>query len=165
MADMATTVGMDPGRFGPEALASILANGAMESSLSAAWALGDQGTAIIDPLVEVLQNPDRNIRWSAAIALQRIGASAVEPLTNVLAHGAPEARAPAIWALEKIGDARAVDPLIDVLRGDCDEFCRWMAAAALRAIGDPAGIEALNEAMKIASPDEIGYIEELVEGS
>jgi HEAT repeat protein len=164
---MATTVtqGFDPDQLGPDALASILANGSLGSSLSAAWALGDQGTNILDPLVEVLQNPDRNIRWSAAIALQRIGASAVDPLTKVLVHGAPEARGPAIWALEKIGDARAVDPLIDVLRCDNNEFCRWMAAAALRSIGHAAGIEAVKEALNAAGPDEIGYIEELVEGS
>ena len=120
---------------------------------------------MIDPLVDVLQNSDRNARWSAAIALQRIGAAAVDPLARVLVHAAPEARAPAIWALEKIGDDRAVDPLINVLRSDCDEFCRWMAAAALRTIGHPAGIEAVNEALTAASPDEIGYIEELMEGS
>jgi len=153
-----TSSGRNQGRLGPDALAAILSSSPMESSLSAAWALGDQGTAIIDPLVEVLQNPDRNVRWSAAIALQRIGASAVDPLTKVLAHGAPESRGPAIWALEKIGDARAVDTLIDVMRSDCDEFCRWMAASALRSIGHPAGIEAVDEALTAASPDEICFI-------
>jgi HEAT repeat protein len=112
-----------------------------------------------------MKNPDRNVRWSAAIALQRIGASAVDPLTKVLVNGSPETRAPAIWALEQIGDDRAVDPLIGILKGDTNEFCRWMAAAALRKIGDPTGIAAVEEALKGADAEEIGYIEELIEGS
>ncbi|RPJ54204.1 MAG: HEAT repeat domain-containing protein [Methanobacteriota archaeon] len=166
MAEMTTNVsGIHASQFKPEDLASILTNGKMGGHLSAAWALSERGAAIVDPLVQVMKNPDRNVRWSAAIALQRIGSSAVDPLTKVLANGAPETRAPAIWALEQIGDERAGDPLICVLKGDADEFCRWMAAAALRKIGHPDGIAAVNEALKGANAEEIGYIEELIEGS
>jgi HEAT repeat protein len=166
MAEMTMNAsGLTASQLGPEDLASILANGKMGGNLSAAWALSERGTAIIDPLVQVMNNPDRNVRWSAAIALQRIGASAVDPLTKVLANGAPETRAPAIWALEQIGDDRAVDPLIGILKGDMDEFCRWMAAAALCKIGHPAGIAAVEAALRGANAEEIGFIEELIEGS
>jgi HEAT repeat protein len=53
----------------------------------------------------------------------------------------------AIMALGRIKSAEAIDPLIDML-ADKDWFTRLTAAAALEAIGDDRGRDAIKPLMK-----------------
>lgn len=54
--------------------------------------------------------------------------------------------------------------LIEALSDDY-ECCRWMAAAALKEIGDLNAISAVNTALANEREDVRGTVEELMEGS
>ena len=61
-------------------------------------------------------------------------------------------RKQAVLALGRIKHSGAVDPLIDML-ADADWFTRLTAAAALEAIGDPRGRDAIKPLTK--DPDMV----------
>lgn len=73
----------------------------------------------------------------------------VEGLIEVLRHGSrerqhlgPELRWVAAKALGRLRDARALEPLIEALKGE-DHILRWHAATALGEIGDSRAVECL----------------------
>ncbi len=133
------------------------------------------GEAAVEPLIAALGDDDDAVRCSAAEALGEIGDKrAVEPLISVLqseelscsvadtvergrngrlakkplARKAEKIRCSAVDALGQLQDARAVEPLINVLQdSDCPNAIRCSAALALAQIGDQRAVEPLFEAM------------------
>ncbi len=149
---------------GLELLVYMLKNGNVYGVSNAAQALADMGEAAVTPLMQLLRDPDQSARWRAAMALQKLGSPAVPALIIALKEEEWYVRTPAIWALSHIGDARSVDPLIGVLH-DGHECCRWMAAAALKTIGDPKGVEAVRMVIQEEDGSFEEIVNELVEGS
>ena len=149
---------------GLELLVYMLKKGNVYGVSNASQALADLGEAAVTPLMQLLRDPDQSARWRAAIALQKLGTPAVPALITALNEEEWYVRTPAIWALSQIRDARAVDPLIGLLRDD-HECCRWMAAAALRTIGDQKGVDAVKTVVMEEGGNFEEIVDELVEGS
>jgi HEAT repeat protein len=87
--------------------------------------------------------------WAAKGQWQKcveIGRPAVEPLIGALKHHDSLVRQVAARGLGQIGDLRAVEPLIDALRGR--EDVRAVAAEALGRIDDVRAVEPLLAALK-----------------
>jgi hypothetical protein len=61
-----------------------------------------------------------------------IGSAAVEPLIHALQNGDGDMQKGAIETLRRIGDARAVEPLITLLKKSSNEDVRRSAADALK---------------------------------
>ncbi|HOT94131.1 MAG TPA: HEAT repeat domain-containing protein [Methanoregulaceae archaeon] len=144
-------------------LVQRLVQGTTYEMLDAAEAIGRTGEKGVEAVAPILKSGDREARWRAAVALERIGAPAVDTLVSAARDSDFLVRVPAIWALEQIGDPRAVEPLIENLKGQ-NECCRWMAAAALSKIGGEQGRAAVEDAFA-ADPAGRGIVEELIEGS
>ena len=153
-----------PGDQGLELLVYMLKNGNVYGVSNASQALADMAEAAVTPLMNLLRDPDQSARWRAAMALQKLGSPAVPALISALKEEEWYVRTPAIWALSHIGDSRSVDPLIGLLR-DSHECCRWMAAAALKTIGDPKGVEAVRIVMHEEGQSFEEIVNELIEGS
>jgi HEAT repeat protein len=94
---------------------------------------------------------DAHIRKSAAASLGRLkSVESLRPLAYALFYDDGLVREAAIEALVKIGDARAVGPLIAVLK---DWRVRTMAASALGELGDPRAVEPLIAVLKEGEGD------------
>jgi HEAT repeat protein len=106
---------------------------------SAAAALGKQGGGkAVEPLVARLEDPseDRNVRSASAQALGQLKAvAAVESLIGALADPVWHLRYQAALALGQIGEARAVDPLANVVRYEANFFVREAAEQSLQQLG------------------------------
>ncbi len=148
-----------------EDLVSIMQHERIKGGIKAAWTIGKYGARAVPPLMQTLKHQERNVRWLAAIALTRVGVTALGPVSGALGDPDPSVRIPAIWVMGQIGGNAAVEPLLDVLDSDCDEFCRYMAAAALKKIGDPLGVAAVEEMLGRSGVEARGIVDELVEGS
>lgn len=113
-----------------------------------ARALGKFGDpCTVEPLIAALREDDEKLGIGASDALVQIGTPAVELLTDVLKDkDAIFVQEFAIRALGRIGDARAVEPLIAVLK-DIDSSGKSSACSALAQIGTPA-IEPLIAVLK-----------------
>ncbi|NVO67186.1 HEAT repeat domain-containing protein [Methanofollis tationis] len=72
---------------------------------------------------------------------------------------------PAIWALGRVGDARAVKPLVAVMKNGGTESCRGMAAAALLRLGYPGGVAAVKSALGLEETVPGAFVLEEVEGT
>ena len=106
------------------------------------------GAPAVEPLLAVFRHKDPRMRRKAATALGKIGAPALEPLLNALTDDDRNVRAFATIALGMIGDARALNPLAQVLTDENqDEGTRREAAEALGKIGDSRAIEPLSVAL------------------
>lgn len=79
----------------------------------------------------------------ALTLLVRIGKPAVEPLISALRDMNSEVRKNAAEALGQMGDARAIEPLIKILRDDNDTNARKIAIEALGNIHDARAVEPL----------------------
>ncbi len=96
--------------------------------------------ATIFALVDALSDEDLGVRERAARSLGRLGdPTAVGPLLDLLERGSPAAAR----ALGEIGDPRALPPLLDAL-GQPELVVA--AAEALRRLGEPAALDALDAA-------------------
>jgi HEAT repeat protein len=93
-------------------------------------------TARIVFLTAALASPRAGRRHDARVALEAIGRPAVGHLIQGLGDMKGEVRGEAIRALGNIGDAEAAPALIRELE-DESSACRWLAAEALAAIGEP----------------------------
>jgi HEAT repeat protein len=105
---------------------------------------------VLDPLLLQLRNDE--FKDDAVRALVELGEPAVSRLIKALKDKDENVRKQAVLALGQIKHVEALDPLIDML-GDSDWFTRLMAAAALEAIGDDRGREAIKPLMK--DPDMV----------
>ncbi|MFB6303803.1 MAG: HEAT repeat domain-containing protein, partial [Haloferacaceae archaeon] len=105
--------------------------------------IGDERA--VDTLVEYV-GADLALEKATLRALGEIGSEdATQAIANRLVADNPEIRTYAARALGRIGDARAVDPLSDVLDDDDDDNVRASAAWALRQIGTERALEAASE--------------------
>ena len=100
---------------------------------------------VLDPLMHQLRNEE--FKEYATNALVEVGQPAVPRLIEALKEKDDNVRKQAVLALGRIKQAEAVDPLIAML-GDSDWYTRLTAAAALEAIGDERGRDAIKPLMK-----------------
>jgi len=98
--------------------------------------------ALIDAIIEANKTRDNIVGREAGAALEKIGTPAVENIIDALKNRS----APVAEVLGNIGDARAVEPLITVLKnGSAD--ARMNAAGALGKFTDPRAVEPLITAL------------------
>ena len=100
---------------------------------------------VLDPLMLQLKNDE--FKDDATNALVELGEPSVSRLVKALQAKDEMVQKQAIMALGRIKSAEAIDPLIDMLT-DKDWFTRLTAAAALEAIGDDRGRDAIKPLMK-----------------
>src|SRR5688572_474778 len=105
---------------------------------------------VLDPLMLQLRNDE--FKDDATNALVELGEPALPRLVSALKDKDEMVRKQAVLALGRIKHGGAVDPLIEML-SDADWFTRLTAAAALEAIGDPRGREAIKPLTK--DPDMV----------
>lgn len=105
---------------------------------------------VLDPLMLQLRSDE--FKDDATNALVELGEPALERLVKALKDKDEMVRKQAVLALGRIKHSGAVDPLIEML-GDADWFTRLTAAAALEAIGDPRGRDAIKPLTK--DPDMV----------
>jgi len=105
---------------------------------------------VLDPLMLQLRNDE--FKDDALNALVEVGEPALPRLVKALKDKDENVRKQAVLALGRIQHAEAIDPLIDML-SDSDWFTRLTSAAALEAIGDDRGREAIKSLMK--DPDMV----------
>lgn len=119
-----------------EPLVAALKDADKDVRQAAAEALVKFGQPAVESLVAAMKDKDRHASEAATEALVRIGQPAVEPLVAVLKHSKRDGCWAAAEALGKIGDARAVEPLVDMLK-DADGGLRRQAARVLTSFGVP----------------------------
>ncbi len=100
---------------------------------------------VLDPLMLQLRSDE--FKDDATNALVELGEPALERLVKALKDKDEMVRKQAVLALGRIKHGGAVDPLIEML-ADADWFTRLTAAAALEAIGDPRGRNAIKPLTK-----------------
>jgi HEAT repeat protein len=100
---------------------------------------------VLDPLMLQLRSDE--FKDDATNALVELGEPALERLVKALKDKDEMVRKQAVLALGRIKHGGAVDPLIEML-ADADWFTRLTAAAALEAIGDPRGRDAIKPLTK-----------------
>ena len=105
---------------------------------------------VLDPLMLQLKNDE--FKDDAVNALVELGEPALSRLINALKDKDENVRKQAVLALGRIKHVEAIDPLIDML-ADSDWFTRLTSAAALEAIGNDRGREAIKPLMK--DPDMV----------
>lgn len=124
----------------------------------------DLNTATLDDLITQLKGNDTFLCDHAAELLAQLGQQAVEPLLKVLSDGHRDAQAGAMKALALIGDARAIEPIVNLLknlgavtRPDDTFASEYLRHEAIRALGDlKASIarDLLNEAAASTKPND-----------
>lgn len=100
----------------------------------------------IAQLAAGLADTDGGVRRRAA----ELAASFTDPdldLVPLLDDGETAVAEAAAWALGERGDPGSVPPLAGMARAHDDPLCREAAVAALGAIGDPQGLEAILAAL------------------
>ena len=105
---------------------------------------------VLDPLMLQLRSDE--FKDDATNALVELGEPALERLIKALKDKDEMVRKQSVLALGRIKHDGAVDPLIEML-ADADWFTRLTAAAALEAIGDPRGRDAIKPLTK--DPDMV----------
>jgi HEAT repeat protein len=112
---------------------------------TALGALARAGGLTPDDLVTGLADPARPVRARAAELAATVPGDLPPALASVLGDGDPSVVEAAAWAS---GERRPTEPgivpaLAGVVTGHDDALCREAAVAALGAIGDPAGLDAV----------------------
>jgi len=122
-------------------------------------ALGDIHTAqSAEMLVGELADPDARIQNTVLEALKGIGPPAGEPLIKSLNNDDISIRVNSVMLLGGMEEKRAVDPLIEMLNFQSDDFAlnsirlRLESATALGKIRDPRAGPALINALRDTSP-------------
>lgn len=113
---------------------------------SAITALGKiRDERVLEPLMQQLRNDE--FMEDATDALVNLGEPALPGLIKALKDKEELVRKQAVIALGRIKSPEAIDPLIEMLQNK-DWFTRLTAAAALEAIGDERGREAIKPLLK-----------------
>ena len=113
---------------------------------SAIVALGKiRDERVLEPLMQQLRNDE--FMEDATDALVNLGEPALPGLIKALKDKEELVRKQAVIALGRIKSPQAIDPLIEMLQNK-DWFTRLTAAAALEAIGDERGREAIRPLLK-----------------
>jgi len=97
----------------------------------------------IDTLVLLLQDKVPAVRDEATAALKAIGEQAVSPLLEALKDKDWRVRLKATETLGVLESKSAVQPLLEIVKGDPDTAVRQDAIRALGNIGDPSATEYL----------------------
>jgi len=103
-------------------------------------------------LISALNDNFVTVQNLAADYLVKIGSGAVGLLLAALDGGDAKLTSKAILTLGRIGDARAVEPLIDILSNRSSAE-RKTAAVALGMLGDPLAIPSLIDALRSENAD------------
>jgi HEAT repeat protein len=119
----------------------------IEAAIGALTEIGDPRA--IEPIVNRLLEGDT---WPYGGILAPWGSTAFELLLKALDSQDDATRATAAYFLGQFGDARAVEPLIDLLGRDASNKVRDSAAYALGELRDKRAVDALVAALK--DPDE-----------
>lgn len=113
---------------------------------SAIIALGKiRDERVLEPLMHQLRNDE--FMEDATDALVNLGEPSLPGLIKALKDKEELVRKQAVIALGRIKSPEAIDPLIEMLQNK-DWFTRLTAAAALEAIGDERGREAIKPLLK-----------------
>ena len=89
-----------------------------------------------EKLLKALKSDSGNIRIAALMALaERKEVAAIDPITGILIRDYPPVQSSAVFALGEIGDERAVEILVEQLKGGGNPTIRGNAAIALGKIG------------------------------
>lgn len=113
---------------------------------SAIMALGKiRDERVLEPLMQQLRNDE--FMEDATDALVNLGEPSLPGLIKALKDKEELVRKQAVIALGRIKSPAAIDPLIEMLQHK-DWFTRLTAAAALEAIGDERGREAIKPLLK-----------------
>lgn len=113
---------------------------------SAIMALGKiRDERVLEPQMQQLRNDE--FMEDATDALVNLGEPALPGLIKALKDKEELVRKQAVIALGRIKSPEAIDPLIEMLQNK-DWFTRLTAAAALEAIGDERGREAIKPLLK-----------------
>jgi HEAT repeat protein len=96
-----------------------------------------------DPMCKMLTSAHPILGQVAANALLRFGSQCVEPLVAALPTSSYLTQIAIIDVLGKIGDARAVSPLLNLLRECTSSTLCYMLIEALGKLGDPRSIDAI----------------------
>jgi HEAT repeat protein len=135
-------------------LLAALRNLDADVAREAATALGRSGNpAAVAPLIEIVQNSNGYfhsvVRSAAAAGLGLLkDKKAVDALLVAVNDPITDASSEAVRALAAIGDARAVDPLVAVVRNETGFFAgsvRRAAVLGLAQLGGPAAQAVLRE--------------------
>ncbi len=148
-----SVLGKIGGREVINALGSLLNHSSAFVRMEAVKGLGKAANGATTPfLISALNDNFVTVQNLAADYLVKIGSGAVELLLATLDGGDAKLTRKAILTLGRIGDARAVEPLIDILsnRSSAD---RKTAAVALGLLGNPLAIPALIEALRSDNAD------------
>lgn len=143
---------MDPRAVRP--LIKALNDSEMLVRWNAIKALARFGDGAVGPLLNALNDTDHFKRRNVVQAMGEVGGDeAVDRLIRMLMFDESDQNVlvEVIRALDKIGDARAVEPLITVLKMNNWEM-RWRAIHALERIEDARAIEPLLDAVN--DPDK-----------
>ena len=124
--------------------------------LAAALAAADARRFDPAPLGDALHHPNPAVRRQGALAAGRIGdGAAVDLLLPVLNDSAPTAQAAAAFALGLLKDARAIPPLVRMIRaaGTSDQGAPQLeAVTAIAKIGGEDGARAVTDILAASSP-------------
>lgn len=115
---------------------------------TALGALARLGRLRLDDLIPAFNDDSVEVRARTAELAVIFGPAAVDLLIGSLSDREPRVVESGCFALGEIGAAAnvAVGPLCGVARDHPDPLCREATVAALGAIGDPAGLDAIVDA-------------------
>jgi cyclophilin family peptidyl-prolyl cis-trans isomerase/HEAT repeat protein len=113
------------------------------------------------PLREALSHPDPAVRRQGALAAGRIGdGAAVDILLPALHDSVPTVQAAAAFALGLLQDARAIQPLFEMIQTSGQEAAapQVEAVTAIAKIGGDDGARALAEVLASGSPNAANLV-------
>ena len=138
---------IDKGEKAVDPLINALKNDDQNIREYSATALGEIGDVrAVEPLINLLNDDYDSVKTASIKALETIGEPSVDNLIEALGNEDESIRSGSIIALGQIGDARAVEPLVNLLN---DDSVQTVLIESLAAFGDTAignFIEALGNA-------------------
>lgn len=124
-------------------------------------AMAKIGGPAVDILIGALKDENYHVRYRATRSLGEIGKPALAPLIASLHDEDHKARIGAVEALAKIGDARALEPLISMLKNDPDPYVRMGSIVTISTISKDLALEPLIATLK---NDQDGEVREKAAG-
>jgi HEAT repeat protein len=120
-------------------------------------ALRTVGEPAVQPLLDQVKRPSAD-RGAIVGLLSQIGdGRATEQMIKLLDDSDAEVRELAIAGLEQMPDARALRPLLKLLRADSNAAIRAKAASALGQLDDRSAVEPLIQALQHDTDPDVRY--------
>lgn len=121
---------------------------------TAAASLKQLGSVTVFPLIKCLMDQNEDLRFWSKKIIADIGPAEIDQFIKILQfEETPEMRYFAAYGLSIIRSPKAVEPLINALLNDTDEWVRKYSATALAAIGEPRVAKPLIVAMAGENPE------------